>query len=79
MNTNRQNQTEISRIARLTLPPCEVEFKAFELVELQGYVELVDHAVCQASPETPLNVEMPAGFGGLSEPAISFQMRVEAS
>ena len=79
MNTKRHNHTEIARIASLTLPHCDVEFRAFDLVELQGYVELVDHATHPKSSQTPLNVEMPAGLGGLSEPAVSLQLEVEAS
>ncbi len=78
MHRKRQNRTEIARIARLTLPTCELEFKAFELYELQGYVELVDHAQSAMDQEPALSAEVPMGLCELSEPAVSLQFQVEA-
>ena len=78
MQSLTQTKKDIARIARLTLPPCEVELRAFELFDLQGYVELLDNPPTHKSMTTPLMMDMPTGLSPLSEPAANLQVLVEA-
>ena len=78
MQSITQTKKDITRIARLTLPACEVELRAFELFDLQGYVELLDNPPSHKSMTTPTMMDMPTGLTPLSEPAASLQVLVEA-
>jgi hypothetical protein len=79
MNDYSKIRIKAARIASLTLPPCEVEFRGFDLLDIQGYVELADHAV------DPLKrVHEPASgiafcLGELAEPSTVLQLHVDAS
>ena len=78
MRGKTQAKKDIARIARLTLPPCEVELRAFDLVNLQGYVELLDNPPAHPSMDLSIPLDMPTGLSPLSEPAASLQVMVEA-
>ena len=74
----KQTRNDIARIARLTLPSCEVELKAFELFDLQGYVELLDNPPIHQSMNISTAVDVPTGLSPLSEPAANLQVLGEA-
>lgn len=79
MNDYSKIRTNAARIASLTLPPCEVEFRGFDLIDIQGYVELADHAL-----DSPKRAHEPASeiafcLGELSEPSTVFTLHVDAS
>ena len=78
MRGKTQSKQDIARIARLTLSPCEVELRAFELVDIQGYVELLDNPPSHPSMDAVMPFDMPTGLSPLSEPAASLQVLVKA-
>ena len=79
MNDYARIRAEAARIAGLTLPPCEVEFRGFDLIDIQGYVELADHAVRGSGRAHEHPAEVSFCLGTLAEPSTVIQFNVNAS
>ena len=79
MRVENQTKEAITQIASLTLTPCEIELRAFELFDLQGYVELLDNRPPAVGIGIAASVDAPTGLSPLSEPAGSLQLLVDAS
>lgn len=79
MRVENQTKDAITQIASLTLTPCEIELRAFELLDLQGYVELLDNRPSTVGIDIAANVDAPTGLSRLSEPAVSLRLLVDAS
>ena len=79
MRVEKQTKAAITQIASLTLTPCEIELRAFELLDLQGYVELLDNRPPAIGIDFAGRVDAPTGLSPLSEPAGSLQLLVDAS
>ncbi|MGB0648306.1 MAG: hypothetical protein ACPGQS_14070 [Bradymonadia bacterium] len=71
----------VAKIAGLTLPSREVDCKAFDLIDIQGYVELADDRqlssdlIAQRS-NSPLDLDC---LGTLAEPSSVLQFNLDAS
>ena len=70
--------SKVVRIAELTLPSCEVELRGFELLELQGYVELADGGSTSFDLTAEDNRRVPC-LGMLAEPSHLLKLKLEAS
>ena len=79
MKNYSRMKSDAARIAGLTIPPCELEFRAFDLIELQGYVELADHAVEVPGRSHLTTAEFSFTLGALAEPSTVLQLHVDAS
>jgi hypothetical protein len=79
MNDYSQMEADAARIAGLTLPPGEVEFRAFDLIELQGYVELADHGAIGSDCSHQTTTELSFRLGSLAEPSSVLKLHVDAS
>ena len=72
-------RTSAARIAGLSLPPCEVEFRGFDLIDIQGYVELADHAIAEPKDVYEPASEIAFCLVELAEPSSVLQMHIDAS
>ena len=79
MNNYSKMKRDAARIAGLTLSPCELEFRAFDLLELQGYVELADHAIKVQDRREHTTEVFSFTLGALAEPSTVLQLHVDAS
>ena len=79
MNDYSKIRTNAARIATVTLPPCEVEFRGFDLIDIQGYVELADHAADLPNRAYEPVSDIAFCLVELSEPSTVLQLHVDAS
>ena len=81
MSEHSKMRSNVAKIAGLTLPSRELDCRAFDLIDIQGYMELADDRqmpsiVADQRANSPLSVDC---LGTLAEPSSVLQFNLEVS